>query len=239
MLNGRVYAHPKNQLPSVARRMRAGQMLMAGEGIDSVARRLGISTASAKRYRAVVEVGGLDALENMAVGGRKSALDLEALEWIANSLRGSPTAIIFDSDQWTDGRLQSVIRNRLGIDFSRVYVRQITIDLGFADRLTARRNQTTIPSSPLLAPATLSWSAAALRHSPRVEGIDADRWTNERLRAAIESRLGIRSCWRGWNLHTSHLLVSGEANAGLRQTSLRLRSLGEQSSPDSSIASAN
>lgn len=202
---------PKNQLPSVARRMRAGQMLMAGEGMDSVARQLGISTASAKRYKAIVEVGGLDALENMAVGGRKSALDLEALERIANSLRRSPIAFGFDSDQWTDGRLQSVIRNRFGIDFSRVYVRQIMIDLGFADRLTARRNRTTNPSSPLLAPATLSWIAAALRHSPRVEGFDADRWTNERLRAAIESRLGIRySRMHVWKIATdlglSHLI---------------------------------
>jgi uncharacterized protein YerC len=46
---------PKNQLPSVARRMRAGQMLMADEGIDSVARQLGISTASAKRYKTIIE----------------------------------------------------------------------------------------------------------------------------------------------------------------------------------------
>jgi transposase len=106
---------PKNQLPSVARRMRAGQMLMAGEGIDSVARQLGISTASAKRYKAIVEVGGIDALESMAVGGRKSALDSEAFEWIADSLRGSPIAFGFDSDQWTDGRIQSVIRNRLAL----------------------------------------------------------------------------------------------------------------------------
>jgi transposase len=186
-------------------------MLMAGECIDSVARQLGISTASAKRYKAIVEVGGLDALEGMAVGGRKSALDSGALEWIANSLRGSPIAFGFDSDQWTDGRLQSVIRNRFGIHFSRVYVRQITIDLGFADQLTARRNQTTIPRSPLLAPATLSWIAAALRHSPRVEGIDADCWTNERLRAAIESRLGVRySRMHVWKIATglglSHLI---------------------------------
>jgi transposase len=191
--------------------MQAGQMLMAGEGIDFVARQLGISSASAKRYKAIVEVGGLDALENVAVGGRKSALDAEAREWIANSLRGSPVAFGFDSDQWTDGRLRSVIRNRFGIEFSRVYVRQITIDLGFADRLTARRNQPTISTSLVLAPATLSWIAAALRHSPRVEGFDADRWTNERLRAAIENRLGVRySRIHVWKIATdlglSHLI---------------------------------
>jgi transposase len=185
-------------------------MLMAGEGIASVARQLGISTATAKRYKAIVEMGGLDALEGMGVGGRKSALDPEALEWIANSLRGSPVAFGLASDQWTDGRLQSVIRNQFGVDFSRVYVRQIMIDLGFADRLKARRDQT-MNSNPALTPAALSWIAAALRHSPRVEGIDAERWTNERLKTAIANRLGVQySRMHVWKIATelglSHLI---------------------------------
>lgn len=202
---------PKNRLPSVVRRMRAGQMLMAGEDILSVARQLGISAASAKRYKAILEAGGLEALEAMGVGGRKSALDAKALEWIANSLSGSPVTFGFNSDRWTDGRLRSVIRNQFGVDFSRVYVRQIMIDLGFADRLTPRRGQTTPSKSPVLAPATLSWIAAALRHSPRSEGLDADRWTNERLRVAIEKRLGVRySRTHVWKIATtlglSHLI---------------------------------
>jgi len=85
------------------------------------------------------------------------------------------------------------------------------IDLGFANRLTARRDLTTTSNSPVLAPATLSWIAAALRQSPRVEGLDADKWTNERLRAAIENRLGIRysrtHVWKiATNLGLSHLI---------------------------------
>jgi transposase len=182
---------PKNQLPSVALRMQAGQ-LMAGEDVDSVAGRLGTSIASAKRYRAIIEEGGLNALETMGVGGRKSALNTEAFEWIANALLTSPAAFGFDSDQWTDGRLQQVIQKRFGVGFSRVYVRRIMIDLGFADQLKSRRGQPTISTPSALTPATLSWIAAALRHSPRVEGFDANRWTNERLKAAIQNRLGVR-----------------------------------------------
>jgi transposase len=186
-------------------------MLIAGEGVDSVARELGISTASARRYKAIIEESGLEALATMSVGGRHPALDARGLEWIAISLRSSPAAFGFNSDRWTDGRLQSVIRNQFGVDFSRVYVRQIMIDLGFGNRLTARRDRTTTSNSPVLAPATLSWIAAALRHSPRVEGFDADKWTNERLRAAIENRLGIRysrtHVWKiATNLGLSHLI---------------------------------
>lgn len=50
---------PKKHLPSVARRIRAGKMLMAGETIESVVQQLGISTPSAKRYKALLEEGGL------------------------------------------------------------------------------------------------------------------------------------------------------------------------------------
>ena len=76
--------------------------------LPSVARQLGISTASAKGYKAIIEEGGIDALENMGVGGRKSALNAHALKWIANSFRGSPAAFPFgfETDQWTDACLQ-------------------------------------------------------------------------------------------------------------------------------------
>ena len=70
---------PKKHLPSVARRIRAGEMLMAGETIESVVQQLGISTPSAKRYKVLLEEGRLAALENISVGGRKSVLDPMAL----------------------------------------------------------------------------------------------------------------------------------------------------------------
>jgi len=183
---------PKDQLPSVALRMRAGQMLVDGQTPDSVARELGISTTTARRYRTIIEDGGLNALASLSVGGRKPILDAKALEWIANSLRGSPLAFGFESDQWTDGRLQSVIGRRFGVQFSRVYVRQIVINLGLAERLKARVGNADPSTSPVLIPTTLSWIAAALNHSPRVEGFDADRWTNERLRTAIAKRVGVQ-----------------------------------------------
>jgi transposase len=147
----------------------------------------------------------------MGVGGRKSAFDTQALEWIANSLRGSAAVFGFETDRWSDGRLKSVIHERFGIDLSRVYVRQLIIDLGFSEKLKTRRSQTTISKTSPLTSETLSWIAATLRCSPRVEGFDADRWTNERLRIAIENRIGVRySRMYVWKIATdlglSHLL---------------------------------
>jgi transposase len=90
-------------------------MLVAGESIQLVAQRLGISAASAQRYKAMVEEGGLGELENMGVGERQSALNAQTLEWIANSLRGSPMVFGFETDHWTDGRFQLLISKQFCI----------------------------------------------------------------------------------------------------------------------------
>jgi transposase len=202
---------PKETLPSVALRMEAGRMLLAGKAVRSIAKELGLSPQTVKRYQLLIEKNGPDVLEQMGVGGRKSALDAEARTWIVAELQGSPATHGFDSDQWTDSRLQTVIEQRFGIHFSRVYARQLMIDLGFSDRLKARHQKAQSTSSRVLNSEALSWIAAALRHSPKAEGFPADKWTNERLRTAIELRFGVRySRTHVWKITTelglSHLL---------------------------------
>jgi transposase len=185
-------------------------MLVEGETIKSVADQLGMSIQTVKRYKSAIEQSGLVALERMSVGGRKSVLDSDALAWIAGTLRESPVAHGFDTDQWSDGRLTTVIEQQFGVRFSRVYVRQLVINLGFSDRL--RPTKGTGPSSSVLNSEALSWIAAVLRHSPRVEGFDADRWSNGRLRIAIERRFGVSySRTHVWKIATdlglSHLIT--------------------------------
>ena len=51
-------SQPEN-LPSVVRRMTAGQMLLDGATLDQVAKQLNLSMATVKRYRAIIDVGGL------------------------------------------------------------------------------------------------------------------------------------------------------------------------------------
>jgi transposase len=202
---------PKDMLPSVALRLKAAQMLLEGKSPVQVANELGISIPTARRYRTLLSEGGLHALERMSVGGRKPSLSPEAREWIATALRGSASAHGYRSGQWTDGRLCSLIEKELGIRFSRVYVRQLIIDLGFADCLKHRSRLHVGPSAQVSTAILTSWVAAALSRSPKAQGIEADNWTNERLRAAIESRFGVRYS-RGYiwkmatDLELSHLL---------------------------------
>ena len=202
---------PKEILPSVALRMEAGRMLLAGKAVRLIADELGLSSQTVKRYQLLIEKNGPNALEQLGVGGRKSTLDADARDWIAAVLQRSPSMYGFDSDQWTDGRLRTVIEQRFGIRFSRVYVRQLMIDLGFSDRLKARHQVARDSNSCVLNSEARSWIAAALRHSPKAEGLLADRRTNERLRAAIERRFGVRySRTHIWKITTdlglSHLL---------------------------------
>ena len=51
------------ELPTVARRMSAAQMLLAGSSVSTVATALNLSAATVKRYKAILDDGGLDALK--------------------------------------------------------------------------------------------------------------------------------------------------------------------------------
>lgn len=126
-------------LPSVVRRMTAGQMLVEGATIEQVAAQLNLSLATVKRYRSMIDAGGLDALRQMGVGGRSSVLDQRALEWIAQALQGSAKLHGFESDAWTNGRLRTLIETHYGVKFSRVYIWQIATNLGLGHLLSKSR----------------------------------------------------------------------------------------------------
>jgi transposase len=127
-------------LPSVQRRMAAGNMLLDGATLDEVAYQLRLSMPTAKRYQALIKRGGLDALRELGVGGRTSSLDQATREWIASALCGSAKSHGFDSDVWTNARLRSLIESRVGIRFSRVYIWKIASNLGLAHRLSKSRD---------------------------------------------------------------------------------------------------
>jgi transposase len=127
-------ARPNDALPTIARRLAAGRKLLDGIPVEQIAEELGMAKTTVEKYRQVMEDGGLDALRDISVGGRRSALDESARTWIAEALRGSPRDYGFDADGWTNARMRELIRRQFGISYSRVYAWQLATDLGVSHR---------------------------------------------------------------------------------------------------------
>lgn len=59
---------------------------------------------------------------------------------VAATVKESPGVQAIDADHWTNGRLRTVLRRRVGVDYSRGYIWEIASRAGVADLLTRRRN---------------------------------------------------------------------------------------------------
>ncbi|WP_122984745.1 helix-turn-helix domain-containing protein [Paraburkholderia hospita] len=182
---------PTQERHTVSLRIQAGEMLVAGHSTTHIARELGISDTTVRKYRGIVERGGLTALQDLPLGGRRSVLDSHARNRLADALRGSPRQYAIDADRWTIGAVASLIRRDFGLSFSRVYVRQIIIDLGFGDRLRTMAFSSTPGNPPKLDAEGHAWICAIVKRPPNACGIEADRWTNARLRLAVKARYGV------------------------------------------------
>ncbi|HEX7907841.1 MAG TPA: helix-turn-helix domain-containing protein [Paraburkholderia sp.] len=127
-------ARPNDDLPTIARRLAAGKKLLDGIPVAQIAEDMGMAKTTVEKYRKMLEEGGLEALRNISVGGRRSALDESARIWIAGAMRGSPRDYGFDADGWTNARMRELIRRHYGISYSRVYAWQLATDLGVSHR---------------------------------------------------------------------------------------------------------
>jgi transposase len=62
---------------------------------------------------------------------------------------------------------------------------------------------------PKLDTEDFDWLVTVLKQSPRVCGIEADHWTNTRLRLAIEARYGVKySHSHMWKIIAERVLTS-------------------------------
>src|SRR5258705_12204514 len=102
--------HEPSGLPSDARRMEAGRLLLAGEPVKQVAARLGITAETVRHYRAKVEAGGLRAPSKKGNLRPESALGPQGRAWIAPALQRAPPAQSPDAGR----RAYDGLRNAVG-----------------------------------------------------------------------------------------------------------------------------
>jgi hypothetical protein len=81
----------------------------------------------------------------------------------------------------------------------------LVINLGHHDKLKPVSFARSPGAASPLNDALWSWLTAALKESPRLSGIEADRWTNAHVRTAIQRRTGIMySRTHIWTLMSRH-----------------------------------
>lgn len=177
-------------------------MLLDGESAGRVSKTLNISERTISKYRSMVLDGGVEAVEQVRSSGRDAALGPEALEWLRATLERSPMAHGYESELWRNVDVQKLIKERFGVYHSSGHVRTLVGKLGLEHRMRPPK-QRTEKKRLTINDGTLARVAETVRQSPRVHGIDADNWTNARLRTVLHRRVGVDSS-RGyiWEIAT-------------------------------------
>lgn len=183
-------AHKSQSDVYAARRKIAAKMLLDGDSVEDVSKALNISARTTTKYRSMVAADGVEAVEQIKSSGRKATLGPEALEWLRVTLEGSPMAHGYETELWRNGDVQKLIKEKFGVYHSPGHVRTVVGKLGLDHRMRSPKQRTDKKPSAMN-DETLAWVAATLRQSPRAHGIEADHWTNARLRTVLHQRTGI------------------------------------------------
>jgi len=106
-----------------------------------IKRKFGIDYSNGYVRQLVAKVGLLDRMHPAKRRTEKHrTFNDEFLSWIAMTVKQSPREHGMDGDHWNNARLRAVVQQRLGIEYSRSYIREIAIRAGVASLITRRRN---------------------------------------------------------------------------------------------------
>ncbi|MEV6004670.1 IS630 family transposase [Streptomyces griseomycini] len=120
--------------------MRAAELFDQGRSNAEIARMLGVSDESVRRWRRVWEKGGTDALRRRPATGRPPKLDDAQAERVRTALEQGAQAHGFEADLWTLERVGLVVERVAGVKLSKASVwRLLTGRLGWSLQRPERR----------------------------------------------------------------------------------------------------
>ncbi|MES9811096.1 IS630 family transposase [Streptomyces cinereoruber] len=123
-----------------ARRVRAAELFDQGRSGAEIARMLGVSEESVRRWRRVWEEGGADGLRRRPASGRPPKLDDAQVERVRAALEQGAQAHGFEADLWTLERVGLVVQRVTGVALSSASVwRLLTGRLGWSLQRPERR----------------------------------------------------------------------------------------------------
>lgn len=117
------------------RRVKGGALLDEGMSQAEVARRVGVSRESVRRWAAMSPTE----LNKVRTLGRPSRLKAAERERLREILLAGPKAAGFQTELWTVPRVRRTIAQRLGLKFSTVHVWRLLGQLGFSPQKAVSR----------------------------------------------------------------------------------------------------
>ena len=115
-----------------ARRRRAADFFQERKPLAEIARTLGASLSSVKRWKRAWIEGGVAALAAKPHPGPTPKLTKDQKQELVNILRLGPLAAGYRTDLWTCARVAEVVRKKFRVSYHPDHVGRILHDLGFS-----------------------------------------------------------------------------------------------------------
>lgn len=115
------------------RRKEGGRLLEQGNKSQAeIARILGVSTAAVCVWNRKLKKQGKESLAMKRASGRPAGLTPTNKASLLKILEAGATAAGFESERWTQARIQQVIEKKFGIHYHQNYISRLLHDLGWS-----------------------------------------------------------------------------------------------------------
>jgi transposase len=117
----------------------AGQLLLDGQEIDEIAKIVGASTHSVRRWQRAVEEGGLMALKAKPHPGRMPRLSVAQKQQLIEILLAGPRQAGYATDWWTCPRVAEVVAKIFRVDYHPAHIGKMLHQLGWTCQMPEQR----------------------------------------------------------------------------------------------------
>jgi len=114
------------------RRLKAAKLFSNGHTQASVARKLVVSREAVRKWHTAWKQRGLRGLYSAGKPGPKPRLESGRFKEIERLLEQGPAAYGFSTQLWTLGRIATVMKKALGVDYGTTRIWQILLSLNWS-----------------------------------------------------------------------------------------------------------
>jgi transposase len=115
-----------------ARRRRAAEYFQERKPLREIARAVGVSLSSVKRWKVAWQTGGVNALAAKPHPPRATKLSEKQKQQLVKLLLAGPRSAGFRTDLWTCARVAALVRKQFRVKYHPDHLGRILHDLGFS-----------------------------------------------------------------------------------------------------------